>query len=189
MAIEIKFDSANRPESPTFILTKKSEDKLGILNNVTNILLNDNMNMPSELSFTIHKYKNGKLCNYWKDIKDMRLIYVPEWKKYFEISVSVNESDDNTKQISGSSLQESELSNLRLHDIEINTERDIAREDYVVTTLYNPQNSKASLLDRILSDKASHYKIIYVDSSLMNLQRSFSFDDVSIYPRLFTAQP
>lgn len=181
MAIEIKFDPANRPEIPSFILSKRGGDKIGALNNITNLTLSDNMNTPSEFSFTVHKYKNGKLCNHWKDIKNMRLIYVPEWKKYFEISVSINESNDNTKLISGLALQESELSNLRLYDVEINTDRDIARDDYIVTSLYNPQNPKGSLLNRILSDKASHYKIIHVDSSIMNIQRSFSFNDITIY--------
>jgi hypothetical protein len=148
---------------------------------ITNVSLEDNMNAPSKVSFIVHKYKNGELNPLWNDIKNLRLIYVNEWRKYFEISLSVNISNENTKSVVGIALQESELSNLRLHDIEINTDRDIAREDYVVTTLYNSQNLKASLLNRLLSDKASHYKVIHVDSTIANLQRSFSFNDISIY--------
>lgn len=152
-----------------------------MITGVTNITLENNMNSPSKVSFILHKYQNGQLNPLWNEIRDLRLIYVNEWKKYFEISLSVNISNENTKSITGIALQESELLNLRLYDTEINTERDIAREDYVVTTLYNPQNLKASLLNRLLSDKASHYKVIHVDSTIANLQRSFSFNDISIY--------
>lgn len=146
------------------------------------------MNSPSKVSFILHKYHNGQLNPLWNEIKDLRLIYVNEWKKYFEISLSLNISNENTKSIVGIPLQESELSNLRLYDIEINTDRDIAREDYVITTLYNPQKPKASLLNRLLSDKASHYKIIHVDYTIMNLQRSFSFNDISIYDAFMEIQ-
>lgn len=152
-----------------------------MITGVTNITLENNMNSPSKVSFILHKYQNGQLNPLWNEIRDLRLIYVNEWKKYFEISLSVNISNENTKSITGIALQESELLNLRLYDTEINTERDIAREDYVVTTLYNSQNLKASLLNRLLSDKASHYKVIHVDSTIANLQRSFSFNDISIY--------
>lgn len=152
-----------------------------MITGITNISLEDNMNSPSKVSFIVHKYKNGELNPLWNNIKNLRLIYVNEWRKYFEISLSLNISNENTKAITGIALQESELSNLKLHDIEINTDRDISREDYVITTLYNPQNLKASLLNRLLFDKASHYKIIHVDSTIANLQRSFSFNDISIY--------
>lgn len=181
MAVEIKFDTANRPELPTLILTKKSGDRIGVINNVTDIRFSDNLNSPPEISFTVHKRKNGRKCKYWFALKSFRLIYIPEWKKYFEIYVSINESNENTKNVSGVALQETELSNAYLYDIEINTEDDIAREDYEVTTLYNSDNPKASLLNRILSDKASYYSILHVDSSIADIQRSFSFDGVTIY--------
>ena len=37
------------------------------------------------------------------------------------------------------------------------------------------------MLNRILSDKCPHYKILHVDSSIASIQRTFSFNDVSIY--------
>lgn len=43
-----------------------------------------------------------------------------------------------------------------------------------------PKNPEASALDRILKDKASHYTIVHVDSSIANLQRTFSWDGSSI---------
>lgn len=181
MSIEIKFDSSNRPEPPTLILVRHSGERVGAINNVTNIHVKDDMNPMSEISFTVHKKKNGKKCNHWFGIKNFRLVYVPEWKKYFEIYISQDESKENTKNITGVPLQVSELTNAKLFDVEINTEGDIAREDYVPTILYDPDNPKASLLNRLLSDKLFYYKIIHVDSSIANLQRTFSFNDISTY--------
>lgn len=179
--IKINFDSANRPEPPTFILVRHNGDRIGQLNNIEGEDLTDNLKSPSEISFTVYKRKNGKKCVYWNNVKNFRYVYVPEWKKYFEIYVSQNESEKNIKKVSGVPLQESELSNSKLHEVEINTEGDIAREDYVPTVLYNKSNPKASLLNRLISDKLFYYSILHVDSSIANIQRTFTFDNISVY--------
>ena len=76
-----------------------------------------------------------------------------------------------------------------LYEVEINTSDDINRDDYEFITIdgkeygtvfYNEEHPKASLLHRILSDKASHYQIAHVDETLKNLQREFSFNGTSI---------
>ena len=181
MAATIKFDSARVPETPTLILARNSGDKIGVLNTARNIVLKDNMNSYSEISFIVNKRINGKKCIYWNQIRDFRLLYVPEWKKWFELHVEVNESNNFVKSVTGKSLCENELSNVRLYEVEINTEADIARKDYKPTVLYNENDKKASLLHRILSDKVQHYKIIHVDKSIQKIQRTFAFDDISIY--------
>ena len=66
-----------------------------------------------------------------------------------------------------------------LYNIEINTETDIAREDYKPTIIYNSNDHTASLLDRIM-EKTPHYKIRHVDSSIAKLQRTFAFDGKSL---------
>jgi hypothetical protein len=72
-----------------------------------------------------------------------------------------------------------------LYDTEINTEDDIARDDYTdPTVFYNPDKPKASLLNRMLADKAPHYSIKHVDESLIHIQRTFSFNGKSIYDAL-----
>ena len=177
----IHFDKAGNPETPTLVLCKKNGDKIGLITNVTGIHISSNMNDVDEISFTVHKKDNNSICHIWDDIKDLKSVFVPEWKKYFEISVSLNDNYDITKNVSGMSLQESELLHINLYDVEINTEGDILRPDYVVTVIYNPDDSKGSLLNRLLADKASHYHIIHVDDSIAKLQRTFSFDDISIY--------
>lgn len=184
MSATIKFDTAGNPEIPTLILSKQNGDKINVLHKSYNIHFEDAMNSPSECSFSYPKYVNGKISALWGEIKDFRVIHVPEWKKRFSISVSVSESNENVKNISGVSLCEYELSQVNLYETEINTEADIARKDYVKTVFHDEKNTKGSLLHRILYDKAPHYKILHVDSSLANLQRTFSFDDTSIYDAL-----
>lgn len=202
----IIFDMVGNPEMPTLILMTKGGRKIGMINNFTNFHISSNMNAIDEISFVLHKYSNGVegLYNknensdnddvnnserkteqseykYWDEVKDFRIIYAPEWKQYFEISVSLDDNNDVTKTVNGTALQETELSHINLYEIEINTEADILRDNYEVTVLYNPDNPKASLLNRILSDKCPHYKILHVDSSIANIQRTFSFNDISIY--------
>lgn len=181
MAVSIKFDSANKPEIPTLILSKKNGDHIGVLNTASEIYFNANLNSYDELSFVVYKNLNGKKNKYWDEIVDFRLIYIPEWKKRFEIHVELNEADTNTKSITAVSLCEEELSHLYAHGVEINTEKDIERKDYSPSVLYDTKNPKTSILDRIIADEASHYRIVHVDNSIKNIQRTFSFDGTSIY--------
>lgn len=128
-----------------------------------------------ELSFTVHREMDRRINPCWNDLVNLRLIYVPELKEYFEIEVNEQESPDQVKQITAQSLCESELSNLNV-TLEVNTDLDIAAPGYVPTVLYRPDQPAASLLHRILKDKAPHYSIGHVDDSLASLQRTFSID-------------
>ena len=190
--MQIKFDAANHPEPLTFILTKRNGDRIGVIANVITeeTHASDNMNAPSEVSFKVYKYLNDNECLQWDDIKDFCVIYVLEWNKYFEASVTLNIDKNSdisaSKTVSCTALQESELSNLKLFGVEINTENDMVRGDYVPTIIYNADNPKGSLLNRIIADKAPHYTIVHVDRSIANLNRilTFTFDDKSIYDAL-----
>mgnify|MGYP005797312789 CR=1 FL=1 len=55
MAINIRFDSAGMPETPTFILAKKSGDKIGVISNITQLHFSDDLTVPSEFSFNVYK--------------------------------------------------------------------------------------------------------------------------------------
>lgn len=116
----------------------------------------------------------------WNQIKDFKLMYCREYDMWFEIYVEVSESNHLIKNVTAKSLGEVELSQINLYGIEINTEDDIARDDYKVTVLYDESDPSASLLDRI-TEKAPHYKISHVDPSIAKIQRSFSFDSTTIY--------
>ena len=192
MAIEIKFDASGNPEQPTVILAKKNGDKIGILNAVE-INVRDSMNDADEISFTVYKYDNGENAHLWDEIKDFRVIYCLEWEKWFELTVELNESDDVKKTITCVELSQAELSQVNLYDIEINTENDIIRDEYDAdypTVLYRDVDSvdgdlkkkyrDSSLLHRIM-EKVPHYKVVHVDDTIKNIQRTFEFNDTSLY--------
>lgn len=178
-------DTSGNVEDISFVLAKKNGDKLGNITNVDNIVTKHSMKEASEFIFAAHKKIGDSIIKCWNAIKDFKLVWIPEWDMWYEITVEVNEKDENIKNVSGKTLGEAELSQIMLYGIEINTETDISRDDYKIpTTFYNPDHPEASLMDRLLTDKAPHYKVNHIDKSLMNLQRTFTFDDTSIYDAL-----
>lgn len=181
MAIKIDFDAAHNPQSPTIILAKKNGDKLGRLDAVE-IESTDSMNDASEISFKVYKTVDENKNNLWDEIVNFRLIYCLEWNQWFEITVETDEDTKTVKTVTGINLGRAELSQIMLYNVEINTEDDIAREDYDKdhpTIFYNPDRPSSSLLHRML-EKAPHYTIGHVDSTIAKIQRTFSFDDKSI---------
>lgn len=179
MAIKINFDPSRVPETPTLLLANRNGEKLGQLP-AKNIVLKDSLNNAAEISFCIYKYTNGEAEPLWDKIINSRLVWCKEWDVWFELTTDIDESDKTVKNVSCVQLAQAELSQVNLYNIEINTENDIAREDYFATVLFNSQNKKASLLHRIM-EKAPHYSVIHVDSTIKNIQRTFTFDGTSLY--------
>ena len=182
MAIKIKFDLVGNPEPPTIILANRNGNKLGQLKvNDESIELVDKFNDASELSFTINKYIDDDIVPLWDKVVDFKLVYCKEWDTWFEIKVELDEATETIKTVFCTQLGQAELSQIMLYNIEINTETDIERDDYKISILYDENDQDASILDRLLKDKAPHYSIVHVDDTIKNIQRSFSFDDISIY--------
>ena len=180
MAINIKFDLVGNPEPPTIILANRNGNKLGQLDvNVKSIDLSDKFNEASEFTFTLNKYVDGKITHLWDKVVDFKLVYCKEWDMWFEIKVELDEATETVKTVFCTQLGHAELSQIMLYNVEINTEDDIARDDYKITILYDENDPKASLLNRTL-EKAPHYRIAYVDPTIAKIQRSFSFDATSI---------
>ena len=181
--IEISPDG--QPITPDLVLSYRGGTKQGIIHNVQSLTNANALVETAEISFDVYKEIDGVECQLWDDIRDFRLVYIPHldtstFNPWYELSVEVDENDCTIKHCQGVHLQEAELGQLTLNGVEINTEDDIARDDYSPTIIYDPKNPEASALDRILKDKASHYTIVHVDSSIANLQRTFSWDGSSI---------
>ena len=181
---KLNFDTSGNVEDITFVLATKNGEKINNVTNVTDIVAKHAMNSYSEFSFNAHKELNRNTLRCWNDIKDFKLMWIPEWDMWFETYVEIDEENEDIKKVTGKSLGEAELSQIMLYNIEINTETDISRDDYKIpTTFYNPDYPEASLVNR-LTEKAPHYRFAHIDISLMNIQRTFTFDKKSIYDAL-----
>ena len=148
MAIKIKFDPSGNPEVPTLILATRTGDKLGQIANVEDIVVSASFQDPDEITFTVNKYNNNEPLfsdnstdtGLWSSIKDFKAVWCREWDQWFQAKVTYTDDQKVTKQVQLTSLGEAETGQLILHGYEINTENDIAREDYVPTVFYNPDN-------------------------------------------------
>ena len=220
---KVLFNTQNIIETPTLLLQHKNFETIGNggITNVSGYTYKNNFNDANEISFKVHKFNNGIKHPLWDQLVDFKLIYIPELKERFEIAVTVNEEDpdDLSKSITGTALCESELSNINLHGVQINTETDMTNDLYdenFPTVLYRDPDdydsadnlkiwaqakynylkdtsaypttasvvakkkyilTHASLLHRVL-EKAPHYSIAHVDSTLRELStvHEFTFD-------------
>lgn len=181
----IEIGDDGMPIEPILVLSSRGGHKIGVIQNVaTNINQTHPLSDVAELSFDVYKEVNGNVCGVWDQLKDFKLVQIPRENTWYEISVSIDEEDDTIKHVSCVHANEAELGQLYLYEIEINTESDIDRDDYKETYFYDENDPSASLLNRILKDKAPHYQIYHVDSTLQHLFRQFSFNGTSIQDAL-----
>lgn len=187
------FNNDNMVDPLTIVLSSRDLVHLGQLSNVSSVKFTGHLNAANELSFVINKYADDHEEKLWDEIYDLRLLWIKELDEYYEIKVTLSDKTYLEKTITAVSLCEAELSQSMLHNIEINTEADISRDDYDVkypTVFYRDLSGlsgesyikakNSSLMHRIL-DKVPAYTIGHVDQSLVNLQRTFSISDSSIY--------
>lgn len=173
-------DMNNNVVTPTIVLCHRNKHKIGTIYPISEWSITPDMYNKNECGFKVYKEVNGIETPLWDKIKDLKVIYIPEYNEYFQISIDKTQTNETVKTITGSNLGIAELSQTMLYNIEINTEDDIARDAYKMAYIYDPADVSSSLLGRVLS-KAPHYKIKHVDASLCKLVRSFSINDKSIY--------
>lgn len=198
----IRFDSEHKIQDFTFILSLRNHQHLGQLRNIDpdSVDCKINMNAANEISLTIYKYNNIEMANWnsnnselnqgvqieyeeplWDEITDFKFIYVKELDEYFEITVEKSDEESLYKTITGTDASVVELSQTNIYNLEINSELDIAREDYVEPTrFYYPEKPECSLLHRALY-KLPQYSITHVDASLATMQRTFSVNGTDVY--------
>lgn len=179
----------------SIVLSTRNHTHLGQLRNIDydSMTCGLHENSADELSFDVYKTLKGENEINWDNIVDLKLVYIPELDEYFQIQVSNADGNNQVKTVTCTSQCEAELGQAPLNNIEINTETDIERDDYILPTVFykdissmNPNSQEykqakdESFLHRIL-DGVPHYTIGHVDKSLWNLQRSFSIDGTNVY--------
>lgn len=201
--IRLQMDEDKRPEPFTIYLAHHNHERIGQLINVdqSTVTFVGNLNSADEVSFTVHKYLDGVEEPLWDELYDLRYIYIPEINdkgEFFEIKVDSSETQkDDIKEITGTGAAESELSQIMLYDIEINTEDDI--KTYITynddgsantdkTAVFwkeNEEGEPTSLLGRVMS-MAPNWSVKYVDYSLIQEPKIYelSVDDKSLYDTL-----
>lgn len=119
-------------DSPTLVLENRNFNNYGILTNYSSFRYKENLNSPNEIFFTLHKLLDPKKNLLWDKVKDLKVLYIPELQEKFEITVSDDINNTVTKSVTGLSLAESELSQILLRNIEINTDIDFENSLYDV---------------------------------------------------------
>ena len=107
------------------VIKRRTYENIGSVA-VSGIVYTKHFNAANELSFTVHAQDS----DVWDKINDYNIVYLPEYEEYFDMQIEKSEEQDVVKNVSCHSLCESELSQVNLYDIEINTEVDIARNNY-----------------------------------------------------------
>lgn len=175
------FDFNGQTEPYSFVLSYPDHRHLGELVNITDRKVNELMNGPDEISFTIHRYADGVEEELWDQITSLQYIYVPQLDEYFLIEVELDDGDGVVKTISGVGAGESELAQSLIYSLEINSDVDIARDDYEhPTVFYAPGHPEYSLLNRAL-DKLPNWSVGHVDGTIQSLQRTFSVNNQDLY--------
>ena len=184
------YDNFHHIELPTCILSNIYHNHIGVINNIddSTFQVKFNMNSQQEVSFDVYKEVDGRVCEVWDKLIPLRYVYIPDHHEYYKADITIDEDDTTVKHITLSSASEYELSNKIIRSLEINTEADILRNEYntsiptyVPNVLYNPSDPSNSILDRALADKAPDWHIDHVDSTIANIQRTFSVNNQKIY--------
>lgn len=174
--LKFSYDYWNNLETPSFILCNTNKNKIGILN-VTKKHMTYNNNIP-EISFTMHKYINGKENPYYNSVQELQYIYI-ENIGYFQITSKpeiIEKESLEYKEIVAQST-ECEFAQKYLNTFTINMG---TAESIDGVSLYNIADIEHSLFHLIL-EKLPSWSIGHVDSSLVELQRSFQIDNQDVY--------
>lgn len=179
--MQIRFNEQFQAEDISIVLARPDHSTLGMLQNVDDIEWSISEVEPCEVSFVLHKFRDGVQEPLWDEVVDFKYIYIPEWNTYLELNVSVNDEDVTIKNCVAQDAAAIELSNSYVYNLEINTEADIKRTDYLSPTVfYDETEPKRSLLNRVLY-KLPNWSVGHVDNSLKSIQRMFSSNGSSVY--------
>ena len=193
----IKFNKSNHAiERATLLLRKRNGDIIGKIpyDNFKFSFVGSGLD---ELSFDIHKEKNGETYKFWDKLTGLAIV---DYVGYglFEANFTTNDADETIKTCNAVSL-ETELGQHTLHEeAHYNDEQaitnalpiDVVNGVYVPVVFCDKDNQNHSLLHRVIKDKAPHWSIGRVPA-LLNVngmvyesntyQRTFDGEGSTIY--------
>lgn len=184
MSHVLKLDPFGSLQKPTFVVSLKNHEHIGELKYISDATIKYDLHA-DEISFIAYRYEENAeqsiADEIFDELRDTKYIYIPEMEEYFAIETSPKDESMLSIAVSGINVCKEELSRIKLYEFEVNTERDIAREEYTKATVFCDVNDPAnSLLHRVLY-KCPHYSVGEVDPSLVRIQRMFSANDESVY--------
>lgn len=146
--------------TPQIFLVSRKLNVLGELTPISDLDIKVNeVNVADEVSFTYYKENEGEPTPFFDKLVDLSVIKVDGFG-YFEVSIDTKEESAVYKTITAQSLGICELSQ-RLLTVEVNTEDDIAREDYnenLSTIFYrNPDDYESYDWDSLDRDSNGKY--------------------------------
>lgn len=146
--------------TPQIFLVSRKLNVLGELTPISDLDIKVNeVNVADEVSFTYYKENEGEPTPLFDKLVDLSVIKVDGFG-YFEVSIDTKEESAVYKTITAQSLGICELSQ-RLLTVEVNTEDDIAREDYnenLSTIFYrNPDDYESYNWDSLDRDSNGKY--------------------------------
>ncbi|MCM1295625.1 MAG: polymer-forming cytoskeletal protein [Muribaculaceae bacterium] len=191
-------------ERPTLLLQNNGFETIHKIGNYHNWTFSAKANGMDEISFTVNKYTDNKRCPFWEELSDLKIVEVKDYGR-FQIKVSYEDAAQTVKTVTGQSL-ETELGQLPLY-LHVNDEEavDMVKTEYssgnytdegnfIPTVFYNENDTKHSLLHRVLADKAPHWTIGHVTEyvtkddapdteaePVSSFQRTYTVDGTSIY--------
>ncbi len=200
----IKLDKyTHRIPLPDLLLMTRSFDVIGKISRYENWNMSLVGNGIDEIFFTVTKYINGILNPVWDDLIDLKIVEVRDFGR-FEITVNYIDNTKTEKAVHGFAL-ETELAQIYLYDFHVNDDEAMSMEitqynesdfdtngNFIPTVFYNESDKEYSLLNRVIADKAPHWKIGYVTpwialseedepESSNTFQRTYTGEGVSIY--------
>lgn len=187
----------HKMSSPELLLMTKNFNKIGTIKYFTNWKVSILGNSIDEISFDVAKYVDGNICPVWDDITNLKIIEVMGVAR-FEIDVNYVDNTKTVKSVHGYSL-ENELSQLYLYDFHVNDDdaktmkitqynSDDFDEDgnFIPTTFCNKDDTKHSLLHRILKEKAPHWSVGHV-TPYISLDDDYTVESSKTFQRTYTA--
>jgi len=165
----IKFNKiTGQIERPTLLLKTRSGKYIGIIQ-YTNLQMSLIAKGLDEISFDVHKFVDGKKCEFWDKLRDLCIIDYIGYGQ-FEADVSISDENETIKSVICKSL-ETELGQRTIREMHINDEDAITymtendkdeNGNFIPTVLYDAEDPDHSLLNRVLNEKTPHWSIDYV---------------------------